>query len=276
MNEEIQKIIEEQLPKLPKEVVTFLSSASWDEHILEISTLYNLPEDEVASLKNEVIFVLIGLTPPDEFKEILSEETALRGSVLDAVVSAVENKIFAPVRPALAVFFEQEAALATEFPEEVSLGVAKEATGEEPLAAQGEIVETPQEAGTLQLAPTTEEIIPAPSVEKFTSPFSAIIQPTQVRTWEKTPEVVPDNLPTEDAAESFLPNLTPKTVAQTETTTTAEPEGHPFEEKMKKVFTAGQQSMGELAIEQTVPATSTPERNAPPIYHTDPYREPIE
>jgi hypothetical protein len=48
---------------------------------------------------------------------------------------------------------------------------------------------------------------------------------------------------------------------------------------MKKVFTAGQQSMGDLAIEAAAPASAeqqpqTP--NAPRIYHADPYREPIE
>lgn len=83
-------------------------------------------------------------------------------------------------------------------------------------------------------------------------------------------DVAPDNLPTGET-ESFLPNLAPKTVAETEEPT------HPFEEKMKRVFTAGQQSMGDLTIEPAPQATVAQAPKTPPVSRTaDPYREPIE
>lgn len=82
-------------------------------------------------------------------------------------------------------------------------------------------------------------------------------------------DVAPDNLPTGEE-ESFLPNLAPKTKAEGEEST------HPFEEKMKKVFTAGQQSMGDLAIEPAPQATIVQAPKAPSVNQADPYREPIE
>lgn len=88
----------------------------------------------------------------------------------------------------------------------------------------------------------------------------------------RRPDVAPKNLPTEEGTESFLPPIPLKFGAEGVSAPV-----HPFEEKMKKVFTAGQQSLGDLAIEppsQTPSLTQAPK--APPIYHADPYREAIE
>lgn len=88
----------------------------------------------------------------------------------------------------------------------------------------------------------------------------------------KAPDVAPDNLPTDEEGESLLPPIPLKFGAEG-----VSAPAHPFEEKMKKVFTAGQQSLGDLAIEppsQTSSPTQAPK--APPIFHADPYREPIE
>ncbi|HBB44110.1 MAG: hypothetical protein UW27_C0007G0021 [Parcubacteria group bacterium GW2011_GWA1_44_13] len=88
----------------------------------------------------------------------------------------------------------------------------------------------------------------------------------------RIPDVAPENLPTEEG-ESLLTSFTP----EFEEAEAKETPTHPFEEKMKKVFTAGQQSLGELAIEPSAPPLSaTQAPKAPPIYQADPYREPIE
>lgn len=91
------------------------------------------------------------------------------------------------------------------------------------------------------------------------------------KVWEKAPDVAPDNLPIAEEGEPPLPQITP-TFGRMETEGTAT---HPFEEKLKKVFTAGQQSMGELTIEPTATQETTAP-DAPRIYHADPYRETIE
>lgn len=100
---------------------------------------------------------------------------------------------------------------------------------------------------------------------------------------EKMPDVAPENLPTEEGGESFLPPIPSKFGAVGE-----EIPAHPFEEKMRKVFTAGQQSLGDLAIEPRLPGAPAPTSvvplvphvpnvpPTPPIYQADPYREAIE
>ena len=91
------------------------------------------------------------------------------------------------------------------------------------------------------------------------------------KTWEKMLDVAPENLPVGDESEiSFIPTLIPKTrLADTNAVAGEEGEPHPFEEKMKKVFTGAGATMGDLAIE-----TPAQEKNI--SISSDPYREQIE
>lgn len=92
-----------------------------------------------------------------------------------------------------------------------------------------------------------------------------------IETTPLTPSIPPDNLPTVETTDPFLPPLVPKVIRETPTPV-VEPEAHPFEEKMKGVFTAGKQTMDEFVINTPAPQ---PQKSAfPPI--SDPYREPIE
>lgn len=249
MDTETQQFFSEQIGKLPSDVVSYLSTSSWSSDLDEIGSLYNLSQDELSSYKREVILVLLGVVHPDAFMDALKKEVGIKGAVLEALVLNVEKKIFVPIRPSLIKFFESEAGITTPQPDTVTPQITNEDVS---------LPETPMEGETFVLPETS--VTPAPQSEI-------------VRPWEKSPEIIPDNLPTEEDTEALLPNLIPKTIQPEPVTPTPETEtGHPFEEKMKKVFTAGQQSMGEFAIEPVEPQTP----KAPPIYHADPYREPIE
>lgn len=216
METETEKIFAEQLAKLPRVVVDFISSTNWDTDAEEIGSLYNLSGKALSDFTREVTFVLMGIIHPDEFSEVLEQELEIKGAILEALVANVEKKIFAPIRPALIEFFEKE---------------AKENAEEAPVEA------TTAEKPRMQM-----------------------------------PDVAPDNLPTAEGDESLLPPIPLKFGSEV-----AGSPAHPFEEKMKKVFTAGQQSLGDLAIEPPSQASSpTQASKAPPIFHADPYREPIE
>ncbi|MEK7569081.1 MAG: hypothetical protein AAB497_03130 [Patescibacteria group bacterium] len=244
MDDETQQIFKEQFGKLPAEVVGFISSANWDENLDEIGSLYNLSEDEAYNFKQEATLVLAGLVHPDEFGDNLEQEAGIHGAVRDAIVTAVEQKIFAPVRSALVEFLSQE-------------GGGEGVESEKLKVESGEKEATPEEV-TLAETPEVKEI-------KSTA-------------WKSGS--APDNLPVAEIPEYLVPPIPPKT---------ADPEAllevrllevrppneeapaHPFEEKMKRIFTAGRQSMGDLTLAPVAP-------QAPSTAHTpyDPYREAIE
>lgn len=262
MDNETKKIFEEQLTKMPQAIIEFLSSSSWNTDLDEIASLYNLSEEEMLAFKREVVFILSGLIHPDALTEAIETEVGIKGAVLEALVANVEKKIFTPIRTELEEFFEEEASKnSTENEKQETKPSESEPTEERAPEATVNTEEKGEAMGT-----TKEESL-APK--------------TIARTWEKTPETKPDNLPTEETTESFLPNLMPKTInpinsaPTTLTPQTKEvPEGnsHPFEETMKKTFTAGKQSMGELSIEHA----PTTQQQSSSMNKIDPYREPIE
>lgn len=232
MEDETENVFKEQLSKLPKEVIAFLSSANWSGDTDEIGSLYNLSGEELVAFKREVTLVLAGLVHPDEFREVLEQEVGIAGAVLDEIVKSVETKIFAPIRPALIEFLKKE--------------------------DEKEILSVP----------------PVPNVP----PVSL--------------DVPPDNLPVAEEVAPLMPPI-PSKAPNLEVEPPSEggmDPAHPFEEKMKKVFTAGQQSMGDFTIEPAppvvpavpdvptvLPVPPVPNVPSPPrIYHADPYREPIE
>lgn len=112
---------------------------------------------------------------------------------------------------------------------------------------------------------------------------------SKVESDAQTPDLAPDNLPTEETAESFLPKLTPKIIMPSLANQEQEAV-HPFEEKMKEFFTAGQKPVSNATVEsarqnfpqenlggQAIPQTFTPQApKTPPPYGADPYREAIE
>lgn len=238
MDNETQKIFEEQLLKLPQEVVAFLSTASWNDELDSISSLYNLNDDQTTNLKREVALVLAGLVHPNAISSNLEQEAGINGAVLEAVVAAVEKKIFASVRTALVDFVEKEEAAIDATPA------------------------TPEEA-----AVPTE---PAPNVAP-------------------KPVGAPENLPVAPEPEHLIPPIPPKMEAVfAPVPPQAEEMGHPFEEKMKQVFTSGQPAADDLVLKPAAPTamadtfvsppTPAPQETpkAAPSRLADPYREPIE
>lgn len=117
---------------------------------------------------------------------------------------------------------------------------------------------------------TEEEVEEESPTIEYAAPQEPVVitkEPTIERPRAQAADIAPDNLPVAEEVEPLIPPIP----AKISPAPSSEP-AHPFEEKMKKVFTAGQQTMGEFTLE--APAPQTPK--APPIYHADPYREPIE
>lgn len=239
METETEQIFKEQLGKLPAEVVDFISTASWEEDLDEIGSLYNLSEKEQSDFKREVTLVVAGIIHPDAFSETLEQEAGIKGAVLEAVIKAVEQKIFASIRPSLVDFLEKEAR-----------------AGE-----KGKI----EEAFTPKETTTEEHLIRAPDVAPDNLPITEDA--------EALLPLVPFRLGDEESAEPLMPPIPLKTKSEQSTDVSS----HPFEEKMKQVFTASIQPMVVPEGAKAVPlAPVSIGSTIQPLPRVDPYREPIE
>lgn len=260
MDSETQKIFEAQLKKLPDEVVSFLTSSNWSDSVNEIASQHRFSKDELLAFEREVTLTLVGLTHPDFFHDILKKEVGLVGEILDTVTKETEEKIFAPIRPMLVSFFENENAQVIE--------------GPMPTTTSSSVLDVNLLAETQPNKPVPVSI----TNDQILNASSAPLSPVPPRVWKKESNIAPDNLPTGEPLETepLIPPIPPKNTVSTSETPT-----HPFEEKMKRVFTAGAQSIEDLSIEPSSPQsapmpTPSPTPTTPRPAAFDPYREPIE
>jgi len=242
METETDKIFKEQLRKLPSEVVDFISSTNWDADLDEIGSLYNLPEKEQRGFSREATLVLMGLVHPDAFKEVLEQEVGITNR---AVLEALVANVENKI------FASIHPALIEFFENEAQNNA-----------------EQPQTV--LEAVPPVLSVPKVPPVPRM-------------------PDVAPDNLPTGEIAEPLLPPIplkpSPLDVGRPSNETPLNWDitpTHTFEEKMKKVFTTGQQSMGDLTLDPSSPSVvplvpTVPNVPPPPrTYRADPYREAVE
>ena len=252
MNEELLKIAQYKIPKLPESVRNVFLSDKTTTSLSEIKTGLGLSEDQGFDLNTEIMFLLLGLSSPKEFPQTLKEDLVLNEMLLKTLLRELDEKILEPIYPDLVRFYEQEQAERVKMETEAN----KEKPTEVKISAEKEILQKQE---------------PTPAVEQ------------KGRQWEKVPDVAPDNLPTEQefmleqSDNSFIPKLTPKTTPQTfEPQVVPEETPHPFEEKMQKVFTAGAPAMENFELENAVKEKpKSVITTARPAAH-DPYREPIE
>ncbi len=245
MDEDITIILQKQAEALPSEIRKYVVSGEWEQKITAITQKFNLSEETASVLGREVMLVLAGLVHPGVFRgEFASDINDLDDTTINAIVSEVVSSVFQPILPILEKFFKEQDS-------------------------------TPE-----------PEFEPQKEKEKITIPAPPSLVETQ-RVWEKKPEVVPDNLPTGEVviqnimsirSENNIPSLTAPLPDEQILNNTQNRDGqtHPFEEKMKKVFTGGMVDRGGLVLDQkSVNDSVLPNILSRRPAH-DPYREPIE
>lgn len=191
MDTELEKIVAEQATKLPKEVRSFFASSGWDTSIDTVINEFSIPETVRGAVRNEVVIVLLGLMHPDSLRGELGKIILTRAETIDAIVAQIENKILAPIRPALLEFFAKERTEAEkrgDLPEEASIKTATPSVGVAPANIPTGIKEEPL------LPPLTPKVIqpkaPAPEVILM-HPFEEKLQSTPVAAVAPTPSAMP-------------------------------------------------------------------------------------
>ena len=254
MENETEKILEEQVLKLPREVTRFLSSSSWTDALEKIAVAQKLNTEETSQFKNETVLVLAGLVHPDAYPETLGAVLGVNPT-LTAVVASVEKDIFAPVRPALVKFFNEEREHSGEG--EV---IEKQSIAEipSPWAISSEPAEAEKQTVVTSAKPATPSPVPPP-----VAPVKEVVPPPNLPTEEElvwTPRVLTNVPPAQPLPQTFTP-LGKKSAADMDKEFM-----HPFEKNMQTAGmarTGPQETSGEVM--PTVPhyGTTTPQMAQP-------------
>ncbi len=94
----MDRVIENQIKSIPREIRKFLASSDWTKIADEIKQKNNLNPDQFAALKNEIIFVLIFLDLEANFKKNIKTQLNISEILVASITKEVEEKIFNKVR----------------------------------------------------------------------------------------------------------------------------------------------------------------------------------
>lgn len=244
--------IEEAVDSLPLEVQQMLFHPNTEYEVRRIGNEAGLVADQIKTLDVFANFIIMGLLDEKDFEFEIKNDFNISEMQAKEVTEKILKEVIKPI---------------IEFKEKIIL--KQKAEEEARILDEAEYAEIMKEKETENLLGQKEEARGNEDEEKV----------TPAKTWEKMPDVAPDNLPIggvennlpaqarkrDEGEISPIPTLIPKTRLEGGE---SEEELHPFEEKMKKVFTGSPTSIGDLALE-----TPTPEKNI--LIESDPYREPI-
>lgn len=97
MQDETEKIIEEYISKAPEVIRNFIASGEWKIGVDLIAKRFSLEETKINDLKNEIIFVLIGMEPKSDFTENIKRELEIDSNIAGWIAEDVDKNIFANV-----------------------------------------------------------------------------------------------------------------------------------------------------------------------------------
>ena len=94
----ISDVIKEQFAKLPKEVQLAVTDTNLIQKTKDIALKYALHIDQLGSLQNEIIFVMVGLEPSIAFVDNISDELSIDTQKANNIAKDVNESIFDPIR----------------------------------------------------------------------------------------------------------------------------------------------------------------------------------
>lgn len=95
--EEYQQILRSQFSKLPQTMRDFISKGNWSGLLSNIARQFNLTEEKYTAIENEVLLVLIGLEPKEDFVENITRELGVDVNTAKWIEEDVERDIFSKV-----------------------------------------------------------------------------------------------------------------------------------------------------------------------------------
>jgi len=100
MNDQINigDVIKKQFAQLPKEVQLAVTDTNLIQKTKDLSAKYSLRIDQLGSLQNEIIFVMIGLEPSSVFIENISNELKINKEQANLIANDANETIFKPIR----------------------------------------------------------------------------------------------------------------------------------------------------------------------------------
>lgn len=108
MDPEIERIIKEQIKKLPDEIRTLFTDPELGNKILNIGKKNGIINiEQLGTFQTETNLVMLGLVHPDDYPDELKNQLNLSGEKVNNIVNDVNEQIFKGIREKLKEVYEK-------------------------------------------------------------------------------------------------------------------------------------------------------------------------
>ena len=108
---------------LPDDIKAAIMDAGYQQKLLDLAKAQKLTYEELGILETETTMVLLGMTKPADYRDELQNELKKNDPEVDAIVKAVNEQVFAPVRASLERVYENQKDPADYIPDSIVSGV---------------------------------------------------------------------------------------------------------------------------------------------------------
>jgi len=108
MSDQINKILEQTLTKLPNELVELISSRKFIEDLSTVTKGHPLQEYQQVAVENEVIYVMLGLENADKLVTNIKHHAKISRDRADKIFKIIADNILVPNKQILEKAFSKE------------------------------------------------------------------------------------------------------------------------------------------------------------------------
>ena len=94
---ETEKLIEEQLKKLPPSLQQVIHTVPWKALVQEIGRSNALNTEQITSLEQETMFIIYAFEPPTDYIANITREMGISEDIASKIAESVADKIFDPI-----------------------------------------------------------------------------------------------------------------------------------------------------------------------------------
>ncbi len=104
MDENLQKTLQQRMAELPPEIQAAIQSVDFSKKLQTIGQKYLLHIDQMGTLENEVLLVMLGFVNPDEFVGNVVSEIRVPLATANLLATDVSQELFLPIRESMKKF----------------------------------------------------------------------------------------------------------------------------------------------------------------------------
>lgn len=108
--EDVKVEMQKRFSLLPEDIQGVITSSEYQLKLYEIAKKNKLTYEQLGTIELETTMVLLGMTPPDDFRDELQVELKIDDDkMIDELVKEISDQVFVPIRESLKKVYEAKA-----------------------------------------------------------------------------------------------------------------------------------------------------------------------